>query len=236
MKVFFAIPMYRGRAHAECVRSLEGTLRLFESRGHEAVVATCARCCYVQFARNRLVWDFLKTDCDKLFFIDDDISWSAEDALRLALADDDVVSGVYRKKEDQETYPVVIFTNGQDRPQVRSDGAIAAWGVPAGMLAIRRNVIESLIAAHPEKRYFDFVDGVREEGFYDLFPQGVYGDRWVGEDFAFCEMWRALSGQIWVLPDMTMSHHEGDKAWTGNYHEFLLKQPGGSLDPARNSQ
>lgn len=204
------------------------TLELLAQRGHEAILGTCSGCCYVQFARNRLVWDFLKTDADVLFFIDDDVSWNAEDALKLIESDDPVVAGVYRMKKDAEEYPVVIFTDGEDRAIVRKDGAIAAWGVPAGMLRIKREVIEKLIAAHPEKHYYDVIDGKQEDGLFDLFPQGVYGSRWVGEDYAFCQMWRELDGQIWVLPNMTLGHHAGNDAWIGNYHEFLLQQPGGS--------
>lgn len=229
MKIFFAIPMYRGVAHPACVQSLEATLALVVERGHEAVIGTCAGCCYIQFARNRLVRDFLKTDANVLFFIDDDVSWTAEDALRLIESEELVLAGVYRLKNDVESYPVVICTDANDRAHPLRNGVIEAKAVPSGFLRIQRMVIEELIEAHPEKAYYDLVDGVREDGYYDIFPQGVYGDRWVGEDYAFCRLWTDLGGHIGVLPNMTLGHHAGDRKWIGNYHEFLLRQPGGSL-------
>ena len=219
--------MYRGVAHPACVQSLEATLALAVERGHESVIGTCAGCCYIQFARNRLVRDFLQTDADVLFVIDDDVSWNATDALRLIESQEPVIAGVYRLKNDVESYPVVICTDGAHRPVVR-DGIIAAKAVPAGMLRIHRRVIERLVSAYPEKSYYDLVDGVREEGYCDLFPQGVYGDRWVGEDYAFCRLWTDIGGHIGVLPDMTLGHHAGERNWFGNYHEFLMRQPGGS--------
>lgn len=228
MKVFLALTMYRGTAHSECVKSLDATMRLLEDRGHQAILGICAGCCYIQAGRNRLVRDFMQTDADVLFFVDDDVSWNPLDALRMIESGDAVVAGIYPQKKAFEDYPVVIRVDANARAIVREDGAIAAFAVPAGMLAIRREVIEKLSAAHPEKRYYDVIDGERIDGFYDLFPQGVYGERWVGEDFAFCQLWRELGGEMWVLPNMTLGHHAGDKTWTGNYHEFLLRQPGGS--------
>ena len=219
--------MYRGVAHPACVQSLEATLALVVERGHEAVIGTCAGCCYIQFARNRLVRDFLKTDADVIFFIDDDVSWNAEDALRLIESPEQVIAGIYPLKNDVESYPVVVWTDAEHRAIVR-DGLIVARAVPAGMLRIQRVVIEKLIAAHPEKAYYDLVNEVREDGYYDLFPQGVYGDRWVGEDYAFCRLWTDIGGHIGVLPNMTLGHHSGSNVWVGNYHEFLLRQPGGS--------
>ena len=123
---------------------------------------------------------------------------------------------------------MVILTGSDQRALVNGDGTIQAFGVPAGLVVIRREVIEKLIASHPEKRYWDLIEGKRVDGFYDLFPQGVYDGRWWGEDFAFCRLWTNLGGKIAVLPNMTLGHHAGDKSWTGNYHEFLLRQPGGS--------
>jgi hypothetical protein len=221
--------MYRRVAHPAFLASLADTLELVVSRGHKAIVSTVEGCCYVQFARNRLVWEFLKSDAEALFFLDDDVSWEAQDALALIEHPDAVIAGIYRIKKDAEEYPVVIYSDANNRPVVFADGTISACGVPAGMLRIHRSVIEKLVHAHPEKRYYDFINGSREEGFYDLFPQGVYGDRWVGEDMAFCQLWRDLGGRISILPNMTLGHHAGDKQWAGNYHQFLLRQPGGSL-------
>jgi hypothetical protein len=56
---------------------------------------------------------------------------------------------------------------------------------------------------------------------------------WWGEDYAFCRNWQELSGEVWIVPDLNLNHWSGDKVWKGNFHQYLLRQPGGSEDPAR---
>lgn len=180
---------------------------------------------YVQTARNELIRKFIETDADVFFSLDDDISWNAEDAIKLIQMDDDFVAGIYRLKSDDQTdMPVVINTWEDGTPKVRiSDGVISAVSVPAGFFAIKRHAIRSLIKAYPQNKYYDKVDGKLVEN-YDLFPQGVFNGRFWGEDFAFCRLWTQINGHIWVVPDITIKHYSVDgKCYTGNYHEYLKK-------------
>ena len=229
MKVFMATPSYKGVTCIGFLDSLQETVTLFKERGHESHWQTVEGCCYVQTARNDLVFEFLKSDADVLLFLDDDVSWNAADALKLVESNDDVIAGIYRLKTEQEGYPVVIRTNGQHRPLVRADGCISAACVATGFLKISRKCIEKMVANYPQYKYAEYVDREFIENKYDLFPQGVHGGRWVGEDFAFCRLWTQLLGEIWVMPDMDLTHH-GATEYKGNYHQFLLKQKGGSDD------
>jgi len=192
--------------------------------------------CYVQTARNELVKAFLDSDCDSIFFLDDDISWHREDALKFLEMDDDIVAGVYPYKTKEEGYPVVIHTYDDGRPVIRRDGCIKGALVPGGFIRIKRQAIEKMVEAYPALKYSKPVDFDAVE-LVDLFPQGVKNGRWVGEDYAFCELWTALGGEIIVVPDIDFIHHgevtnpEGLPVMTefkGNYHRFLLRQPGGS--------
>lgn len=244
MKVFFAVASYLGLKRRECVPfidSLNATLALLMERGHDAALAIEDHNCYVQVARNDLAEAFYTSDCDVLFFLDDDLRWNPRDVLRVLETDGEIVAGVYPKKTADEDYPVVIRTRQSHRPMVRGDGALAAELVPTGFLKVTRAVIETLRAAYPEQRYWNYANGKRTDAVYDLFPQGVRDGRWWGEDFAFSHLWRALGGEIWVVPDITFDHIGQDTAWRGNYHEFLLRQPGGSgapdiLIPAHDSR
>ncbi len=40
--------------------------------------------------------------------------------------------------------------------------------------------------------------------------------------------WRDCGGEIALVPDLDLIHHAGAKAYPGNFHEFMLRQPGGS--------
>ena len=240
MKVYFAIASYAGLRDSSgkpnCPafsKSLYETINLFREQGHEVIVGIRERCCYVQAARNELVKSFREGDCDVLFFLDDDISWDAKEALKLAEMPDGIVAGIYPMKRDKEDYPAVILSDAKGFPVVRPDGCIAASQVPTGFLRIKRQVIEKMCEWYADRKYSVVTDGEITDGYVDLFPQGLHGDRWVGEDYAFCRLWNAIPGaQIWIVPDIDFSHYAGDREFKGNYHQFLCRRPGGSsADP-----
>lgn len=226
-KVFFAVPAYKGIRCVPFYESLEATISHCQENGWQTALSVLQGSCYVQTARNELVKAFLDTDCDSLFFLDDDISWDCKDFLKLLEMPDDIVAGIYPYKTEEEGYPVVIHTDLDGIPEVREDGCIQATFIPFGFVRIKRRVIEKLWDAYQSLKYYKPA-GYNLIEFRDLFPQGVQGERWVGEDYAFCNLWHGLEGEIIVVPDITLSHHTDQEVFTGNYHEFLLKQPGGS--------
>jgi hypothetical protein len=139
-----------------------------------------------------------------------------------------VVCGTYRFKREPEEYMGVLETDENHRPICRKDGAISAlWG-PAGFLKVTVGAIDRFIEKYPELCF-----GPRYAPTVDLFNHGAHAGRWWGEDAGFHRRWREAGGEIWLVPDLTITHWDGDKPYPGNYHEFLLRQPGGSEDPAR---
>lgn len=226
MHIFFATPAYRGIWCKQFIESLEATVDHLALLGHTTTFNLLTGSCYVQSARNELAQRFLDSGADVLFFLDDDVSWCPEDVLTLLETPGDVVAGIYPKKCQETDFPVVIHTDGDGFPLVRQDGCIAATGLPTGFMRITRVAIEQLRAAYPGQRFDDYQDGEKVGECYDLFPQGVHNGRWYGEDFAFCNLWAALGGSLWVVPDLTLTHHATDGTqYVGNYHQFLLSQP-----------
>lgn len=239
MKIFFAVPSYMGLVDEggkpRCepfMKSLVATIDLCEKAGHEVVPieqSLLMGCCYIQVVRNELVKAFRDSKADVLFFLDDDMSWKPEDALKLIEMPDLIVAGAYRYKTDMEDYPIVIHSDDAGRANVReSDGAIHGSQVPTGFLRIRKEAIELLCVKHADRAYFKRENGAKREGYIDLFPQGLEDGQWVGEDYAFCRLWERMGGEIWVVPDMTLSHHGRGVEYSGNYHEYLMRQPTGS--------
>lgn len=229
MKVMFAIPAYRGIKCEKFIDAFEATTNHFKEIGIDFMCQILSGCCYVQVARNQLVKSFLDSDCDKIFFLDDDISWQPEDAVKIITSKYPVTAGIYRVKTDKEDYPVVLQCNEAGIPLANKDGWLLAPQVPTGFLCIDKEVFYKLQEQYPHLKYRDAVErGSTEwEEYFDYFPQGVKGDRWVGEDYAFCNLWTDMGGQIVAIPDITMSHHDVDKTYTGNLKEWLLKLPGG---------
>lgn len=228
MKLFIAIPAYRGIQCPQFVDALEATVNHLTQNGIDYQVSILTGCCYIQVARNKLVYEFLQSDCDKLLFLDDDIAWDAKDVVRLLHSKYPITCGVYPLKSENEDYPIVLNCNDDGIPLANSDGWLSSPRVPTGFLCISREVFDTIRNVHPHLAYIDNTRG--EDDYYDMFdyfPQGVKDGRWLGEDYAFCELWNATGGVIAVIPDMTLAHYSDSKTYVGNLKQWILKQPGG---------
>lgn len=226
MKIFIAIPAYRGIQCPQFIDALEDTTTAFKAEGIDFQVGIQMGCCYIQVVRNNLVHEFLQSDCDKLLFLDDDISWSAKDAIRLVQSPYPITAGVYPMKSTPEQYPIILNCNEQGLPLANSDGWLSSPRVPTGFLCIDRDAFLIIRDKYPHLMY---KENTREEpdkweDKFDYFPQGVKDGRWVGEDYAFCDLW---AGVIAVIPDIDFKHYSSERTYTGNLKEWLLRQPRG---------
>jgi hypothetical protein len=183
---------------------------------------------YISHARSKALHKALIAGADVVVFIDDDVSWRPSDLLRLIETDADLASGTYRfkKSDEPEEYMGAIITKDDGTPVVRADGCIEAHSVPAGFLKITREGVNRLMREFPELLY-----GEACAPHVDLFNHGAHGGVWYGEDFALARRWREKCGKVWLVPDLQLDHWDGDTIYPGNYHHFLLRQPGGSEAP-----
>lgn len=207
MKLFVAIPAYDGKVGIETARSLLNEQGAALALGIELQVGMLPGCSLITMGRNQMVADFLATDCDRMVFVDADVSWNPGDLIRLALHPVDVVGGAYRYKKHAEDYPVRWL----DKPELWADpetGLLEVESVPGGFLAISRRALDTLREAHPERAY-------QHEGrdFHGFFHAPVEAGRIWGEDTAFCNDWRKAGGQVWLDPALTLTH-------TGNLQQF----------------
>jgi hypothetical protein len=190
-------------------------------------------------SRSVLVSRFLDNPrATHLMFIDADIAFEPEQFLRLLRHGEDFCAGAYPLKQiDWRAVPrravageplaaaglsyVGEFCEGD---ALRREGGFAtAKYAGTGFQLIRRRVFERLIGAHPELK-FKAVHTLTNEtpnsdNLYALFEcaidpeSGVY----LSEDYAFCQRWRALGGEIWLdlqskLTHAGMSYYDGDCA------------------------
>ena len=183
---------------------------------------------YISHARSKLLRKALNADATAIIFIDHDLSWQPDALLRLLEIEDEVVSGTYRFKKEPEEYMGALVTTDDGMPIVRADGCVEAHSIPAGMLKITREGVNSFMAAWPELCF-----GEAAAPFVDLFNHGAHGNVWYGEDYAFARRWREKCGKIWLVPNLQIDHHTKDQPYPGHYHNFLCRQPGGSHDSAK---
>jgi hypothetical protein len=213
--LFIATPCLDGNVSAHYTASLVRTMTRLQQRGWRSPqIDFEIGNSLIADARNKLVARFLASDCSDLVFVDADLSWSPDDLLRLASYDTPFVAGVYQRKSRAKVDFAVKFGSaiGMDSQQL-----IAVDRVGTGFMRLRRDCIEKMVAAHPSLR-LKHPTAPDDGHFYALFDTTVVDGEFIGEDFTFCDRWRAIGGQALVDPSMNFGHH-GAAA----YEEPLLK-------------
>lgn len=218
MKVVLCVPTIR-QPYKECLESIKASLPLIQADGWEEAMVSEIGCPYISAARATMLRKALDANADVIVFIDHDLSWQPQDLLNLINTEGDVVAGLYRFKEDEVKY-MGVLDDIDGMPQVNDDGTIKATRVPAGFLKITRNAVNRFMKAYPHLKY-----GEESSPSVDLFNHGAHNGQWWGEDYAFSRNWIDAGGEIKVLPNLTLTHHTTEKAYEGNFHEFMLKQP-----------
>lgn len=223
MKVVLCTPTLT-RPHDAYLAAIEASVPALDAAGigHQSVYKI--GCPYISHARAEMLRQALDTDADAVIFIDHDMSWRPDDLVKLIEAQGDVVAGTYRFKKTEVEYMGTWCCHDDGRPIVRdSDGAIHADLVPAGFLKVTRDAVRRFMRAYPDLLY-----GHPDRPSVDLFNHGAHEFVWWGEDYAFSRRWRSSGGEIWLLPDLNITHHGGEAdAYPGNLHEWLMRLPGG---------
>lgn len=227
MKVVLCVPTIK-RPYDQLLESIEKAVPALDAAGIEHQMVSEIGNPYISQARNVMLRKALDAEADQIVFLDHDVSFPPDALVKLVQTEGDVVAGTYRFKRDEEEYMGHLFTSPEGFPVVRqSDGAIHAEWVPAGFLRVSTAAVNKFMKAYPHLCY-----GLAYKPHVDLFNHGAHKGLWYGEDYAFSRNWNDCGGQIWLVPDLDITHHSADKAYPGNFHMYLRQQPGGDLCPS----
>lgn len=194
--------------HAQCA-ALQGIVLQIAYKIGDSVIMR---------ARSQAISEFyFSTAHTHYFHISDDIEIAPpatpEDNVfsRLLAHDKDFIGVLYSRTSFPEQCTSVALDGsavvGADR------GLVPVKYLSGGIWLLRRSVASKLMAAHPELKYS--ADGdVAERGkpTYALFLESLQerpdGTRkLLTEDYAFCERWRALGGEIWADTSVRTRHY-----------------------------
>ena len=200
--------------------------------------------------RNLCVSSFMETDSTHLLFIDSDIDFDSESIFKMADTNKDVISvpyplktfnwekgfskvkdGTIKNAEELKykgfyQYPMKV-SNSTDI-KVDKDGVIEVTHSPTGCMLIKREVIEKMIKAYPEKEIIQktIINGKMETKpyLYNLFDTDFDSETktYLGEDFAFCKRWKNLGGKCYALITEKISH-VGEHQYRGCFADELSK-------------
>lgn len=223
MKVVICVPTIK-KPYQQLLDSIEASIPALDAAGIEHQMVCEVGNPYISQARNVMLRKALDAGADQIIFLDHDISFPPDAILKLVQTKGDVVSGTYRFKQDEEKYMGCLFTTKDKRPIVRpADGAIHAEWVPAGFLRVSAEAVDKFMKTYPHLCY-----GLAFKPHVDLFNHGAHKGIWYGEDYAFSRNWNDAGGFIWLVPDIDITHHSPEQSYPGNFHQFMLRQPGGS--------
>ena len=240
-KFFVAVPSYDRRISVPTVQGLLNAIQVFQLNNIPFEFKFEVGMCWISMARNSLARAFMESDCTDMIFIDDDIGFPPLAFRDLISSGEDIVAGVYPKKETDENYAALFKVNQKSELNVEN-GLIEADGLPTGFMKIKRSVFEKLQADFdrmqvklevlqkenpdlviPELIYTDVRYGKKT---YNFFGEFVSNGRWFGDDFGFCRRWQNILGRLWVLPNITFIH-QGNKNYEGNLHQYLSRSAQG---------
>lgn len=222
-KAYLAVPTYSGLA-AGFSFALFHSADVLRDAGIQYELALYSGDCHVDDARNRLVRDFLETDCTDLVFIDADLRWEPADLVTLLKYDRDVVGSTYPFKADDEGYPVALMGGNAVADK---DGLLEVYALPTGFLRIKRHVLQTLadkaVKFHPKSD--------TRSDFSLIFERQVHNGFRRGGDYAFCHKWRELGGKIYFAPEFEFEHF-GEHSWTGSFGHWKRLEMYGSIKTA----
>jgi glycosyltransferase involved in cell wall biosynthesis len=218
VKAVFCVPSLKGPT-APFVEALEKSIGPVIGAGWDEGTVEERGCPYISHARATMLRKALDAKADVIVFLDYDLSWDEGELLKLIETPGDVIAGTYRFKQDEEKYMGALRRGPDNKPILRDDGCIRADWIPAGFLKITANAVHSFMVAYPELMF-----GPKFAPSIDLFNHGAHEGLWWGEDYAFSRRWNACGGEIWIIPDLNLTHHSADKAYPGNYHQYLIER------------
>lgn len=256
-QLFLAMPTYQGSVHSGCMLSLFKLTHILRDLGIQQSLRMLDGE-MVARARNRLVADFLESDCTHLLFIDSDITFEPEALIQMLLSNLSVVGGVYPKKQIrwQAAFDHARGSNGAGSPDTTAEASLSyvvnslsnrqgkmmrdcieVAYVGTGFLLIQRRVIEAMVKQYKKLSYADdFADGPARR-IPALFDYKIVNDRYLSEDYYFSELWRAMGGRIWASAPCKLAH-AGTYTFQGDFGKRLKlitpKEPPVSVSPRRH--
>ncbi|MFT3996111.1 MAG: hypothetical protein QM667_01795 [Asticcacaulis sp.] len=230
--VFIATPCFGGLVTQTYMQSVISLMQHSAVSGTRMTLAMLGNDALITRSRNTLLSNFLNdTDATHLMFIDADIGFAPDHLDRLLASGKPLVAGIYpiktldwtraRPSAAETAEEAALHYVGEPMPGGRREGDFAeADYAGTGFMLIRRDVIETLIAAYPGLRYGSIHAFPRPKAMpqqYALFEcliddeTGLY----LSEDFAFCHRWKALGGEIWLDVAGRLTH-TGSHSFSGN--------------------
>lgn len=212
--IMIGAPMYGGVCFDAFLLGVWDLQHECHKRGLTLGINTIRNESLIPRARNRILADFMDSQCSHLIMIDADIGFAGADVLRLVAHNKPLVGATYAKKDRARYAPAFVPMAGPVF-QNEADGLAEIECLPGGFMMISRDMAAEMRGGFRDLWYWD-QHGEKRRKVPDLF--GCYTDenrQFWSEDYAFCQRWRQIGGQVWMDPFINLTHNgtttfEGD--------------------------
>lgn len=197
--------------------------------------------------RNLCVAAFLESKATHMLFIDSDISFDPDSIFKMLDLDKDVISIPYPLKTFSWEKGYEKFQKGQVKSpndlrksmnqypmRVENDnnikmdkGIIEVTHAPTGCMLIKKEVINKMVKAYPDKEIVQntIINGklVVKPHMWNFFDtlHDPKTKTFLGEDFAFCKLWKDIGGKCYAYILDNISH-VGEHQYEGRFVDELI--------------
>lgn len=160
------------------------------------------------WARDDVLDEFLKSDCERLFWIDSDMAWTPDDFARMVALSTrvDVLCATYPAKLDGD---VTFYVNWEPGQPAGAYGLLPVNGAGLGFAIMSRRAVEAVAASKPT-----VLDEATGRRLKSVFRFDTLDGKRQGEDMAFFADIAAAGYQVWLDPQVRLGHI-GEKQWEG---------------------
>lgn len=236
LSLFVATPAYDDKVTSGYCEATAKLSAISAKHGLNISLNLLRGCSSIIVARNLLAAHFLRSQASHFLFIDSDITFSADDAIRMLAMDLDVLGGVYPRKLYDFTKIIAAAKLGDPEPvsaglqgttepvenPVEVDMAVEVARLPAGFLMIKREVFTKLLASglapkwDPGSKVGD-IDALT----YGFFESPIENGHLTGEDWNFCDKWRTIGGKCFA-DRVAVLRHDGFSYFQSSPDRLLL--------------
>ena len=207
--ICIAIPTYDGRIPVETAVQLSQAVGSLQRAGIAVDIQWGAGSALIDLCRNRLVKKFLtQTTAEKLFFLDSDIIFQAQDLLYLVMHSEKcneqgsamypVVGAVYPVRKDPPKFFIKALSSGI---AMNEDGLIEIGGCGMGFMMIDRSVFEQM-----DDKVEEFISNDNEvlKAYFDI---RIINKHYKGEDISFFIRYtEECGGHVFIDPQICLKH------------------------------
>lgn len=210
MKVIIATPAYNNSVNIEYLNSLTETILKGKEVGIEFIAKFIVGNSIVHDARNQLVKIVKDSEADSVIWIDSDMEWNADWAIKFVKSDLDILGAPCIKRSMREMYNVV----GYEDLTVNEDGILKAKGIGTGFLKMSKKAINYLWDVSDKYAF------MRDDQLAMVFEFPLIDGKMYGEDIYACK--KLIDGGFDINVDTTITiNHVGSHKFLGSFANYL---------------